>query len=175
MKHLFSIILLSTALITSAEEVELNTIKLFNGSIEIDVPKEFKSLAEGQFKSFYTAETMPKLVYANEAKDVRIAFDSKSLSSKESDLPRVTATVKAGLEKLHPKSKMKDTGINVINGHKVSFIDYMNKKPEKFFELMFFATYKGQVMSCTFHSPKKGYKPWKEVAYKIMDSFKIIK
>jgi hypothetical protein len=156
-------------------EVNLGKIKLFDGSIEILVPKEFKSVPDHQFKPFYSPQTMPKLVYLSETKEIRIAFDSKSLASKESDLPRVTATMKAGLQKLHPKAKWKDSGVKVINGHKVGFIDYLNKKPEKFFELLFFASYKGQMVSCTFHAPKKGYKAWKAVAYEIMESFTIVK
>lgn len=177
MKAIFSLLTLCFALNIGAKgiEVKLGKIKLFDGAIEIKVPSAFKTLPDHEFKSYYTTETMPRLVYANENKEIRIAFDAKSLSSKESDLPRVTATAKAGLQKLHPKARWKDNGINVINGNKVGFIDYLNKKPEKFFELMFFATYKGQVMYCTFHAPKKGYKPWKEVAYTIMNSFTIVK
>ena len=177
MKALFSFIAIAVCLNLGAKGIEVNLgkIKLFNGAVEIKVPEDFKSIPDHQFKPLYTAETMPKLVYVNETKEVRIAFDSKSLPAKESDLPRVTATMKAGLQRLHPKAKWKDSGVKVINGNKVGYIDYLNKKPEKFFELLFFASYKGQMVSCTFHSPKKGYKPWKAIAYEIMESFTIVK
>lgn len=177
MKALITSVLALICLLGSAKGIEINLgkIKLFNGAVEIMVPKEFKSIPDHEFKSYYSAETMPKLVYVDETKEIRIAFDSKSLAAKESDLPRVTATMKAGLQKFHPKAKWKDSGVKVINGHKVGYIDYLNKKPEKFFELLFFTSYKGQMVSCSFHAPKKGFKPWKVIAYEIMESFTIVK
>ena len=151
-------------------EVTLGKIKLFGGNIELKIPSTFKVLTESKIASYYPKENTPKIVYTNENKEIRIAFFAKSLSSDERAMKKIKTTFEVLLEKTHPKAKWKDDGIELIDKHQVAFVEFINKKPEKYYQLDFFTTFKGQLLSCTFHAPKKKHKPWKNIAHEIMQS-----
>lgn len=176
MKRL-SIIFVLFILLTSGKKpaVKMGTIDLFNKQINIKIPATFDLMSEGRVKKVYHSEALPKIAYSNAEKTIRIGFGAESISSKEAGIPLLTIRFEKLLKKLHPKAKWKDEGIKIINGHKVGFIEYINKKPTKFYELLFFASFKGQLLSCTFHAPKKGHRPWKKVAHIMMQSLTIKK
>ena len=176
MRQLISITFLFLLLTSGKKpEVKLGTVSLFNKQVGINVPSSFTNLPETEFKKYYTTESLPKIVFVNDLRDVRISFSAISLSSKESGIPILTAKFELGLKKIHPKAKWLDKGVEIIDGNKVGFIEYINKKPEKFYELLFFTSFKGQLLSCTFHAPKKGHKPWKQIAHEMMNSLTIKK
>ena len=163
--------------LTSAKrpDVQMGTIELFNKQISIKIPATFELMDDGRMKKVYHDEVTPKIAYSNLEKTIRIGFGSESLSSKETSIPMLTIRFEKLLKKIHPKARWKDQGVEIINGHKVGFIEYINKKPTKFYELLFFTSYKGQLVSCTFHAPKKGYKSWKMIADEMMQSLTIKK
>jgi hypothetical protein len=163
--------------LTSAKkpEVKLGTIKLFNKQVQIKVPASFEVMDNGRMKKVFHSEAMPKLAYSNIEKTIRIGFGAESISSKESGIPILALRFEKLLKKLHAKARWKDQGVQIINGHKVGFIEYINKKPSKFYELLFFTSFKGQLLSCTFHAPKKGHRPWKSLAHEMMQSLTIKK
>lgn len=164
-------------LLTSGKkpEIKMGTIDLFNKQINIKVPVSFELMDDGRMKKVYHQEAMPKIAYSNTEKTIRIGFGAESISSKEAGIPILTVRFEKLLKKLHPNARWKDEGVQIINGHRVGFIEYINKKPTKFYELLFFASFKGQLLSCTFHAPKKGHKPWKKVAHEMMQSLTIKK
>ncbi len=170
---LFSLFILLTS--GKKPEIKMGTIDLFNKQITIKVPASFELMDEGRMKKVYHAEAQPKIAYSNIEKTIRIGFGAQSISSKEAGIPALTIRFEQLLKKLHPKAKWKDQGVQIINGHKVGFIEYINKKPTKFYELLFFASFKGQLLSCTFHAPKKKHKPWKKIAHEMMQSLTIKK
>lgn len=155
--------------------LKMGTIDLFNKQVNIMIPADFQLMDDGRVSKVYPAEFKPKVAYSNSERTVRVGFGAESLGTKESGLPTITAKMEAILHQLRPKAKWKNEGINIIHGQKIGFIEYLNKKPEKFFELVFFTSYKGQLLSCQFRAPKKKHKGWKLVAYEIMQSFTIKK
>jgi len=177
MKYLLILISITaiSAFSKKNDPVQMGRIELFNKQVSIEVPAQFELMDAGRVAKVYHAEFRPDLAYSNTEKTVRIGFDAESLSSKESGLPVITARIEKILHKIRPKAKWKNEGIEIIGGHKVGFIEYLNKKPEKFFELVFFTSLKGQLLSCQFRAPKKKHKQWKTIAYQIMRSLTIKK
>ena len=113
-------------------EIKLGTIELFNKQVQIKVPASFEIMDDGRMKKVYHSEAMPKVAYSNLEKTVRIGFGAESISTKESGIPIMTIRFEKLLQKLHPKAKWKNQGVQIINGQKVGFIEYINKKPTKF-------------------------------------------
>jgi hypothetical protein len=149
--------------------VSLKRIKLFGDKIELKIPSTFKILAESKFTAYYPKENTPKIVYTNENKEIRIAFFARALNSSESLLRRLS-TYEYLIEKTYSKVKLKDDGAEQIDNLEVVYTEFIIKKPEKYYRLDFFTTFKGQLLSCTFHAPKKKHKPWKLIAHEIMQS-----
>ncbi|MEO9532679.1 MAG: hypothetical protein ABJG68_16750 [Crocinitomicaceae bacterium] len=172
---IFISILLIALTSVQKSKIKYERIGLLNQQVEINVPADFKVMDDAKMKKSYQEEAMPKVAYSNEEQSIKIGFGSESISSKESGIPVLTIRFEKLLQKLHPKAKWKDKGVQIINGHKVGYIEYINKKPTKFYELLFFTSFKGQLLSCTFHAPKKRYKPWKLVAHEMMQSLTIKK
>ena len=156
-------------------EIELGEIELMNKTVKIKIPTNFKYLDKSQYSKFYLSETEPKIMYTNDDRSIHIGFFANNIQADERTLPAVTRIMEKALQSTHPKAKWKNTGIQEVNGGKVGFVEYQNKKPEKFYELVFFTNFRGQILSCIFHAPKKGYKPWKNLSYQMMKSLTLIK
>ncbi|UKN03046.1 hypothetical protein K6119_05915 [Paracrocinitomix mangrovi] len=157
-------------------EVKLAQIEIYNGLVKIKVPSTFKQLADGDIKSLYSKELPAiKMAYADTDKNVRIGFGSTQLNAKEQTLPAITNMIEGWLKEQNPKTKWKDKSVIDVNGAKVGYIEYIQKKPEKNYKFVFFTLFRGQMLACKFHAPKKGFKSWQTIAHEMMQSLIIEK
>ena len=167
---LFAVLFVLPSFARKDPQITLEEIELFKGTVKIEVPKEFKTLSDDKIKKTYEGLPTIKLVYANDDETVRIAFGSDELLVQEQALPKMTGIMKEWLKGRLAKNKWKGEGVKVVNGIKFGYLEYILKKPEKYYEHMFFVLYRGQMLSCSIHSPKKGYKFWKGIAEQMMAS-----
>lgn len=151
-------------------EIKWERIEMFGKTISIHIPEGFEQLPSGEFKKFYPKENLPKLVWGNKERSIRISFDAEPLNIEENVMSQTVGAISGGISSMYPKSKIKDEGVNRISGEDVGYVEYINKKPAKFYELIFFANFRGQLVNCVFHAPKKKHKPWKWVAHQMMES-----
>lgn len=156
-------------------EVTLAEISLFNKTVKLKVPKEFKQIDDGKIKKLYPGLPKTRVVYANADNTVRIALGSDDLLLKEQALPAMTTMMKGWLKGSVEKSKWKDEGVTDVSGTKVGYLEYIKKKPEQSYEFMFFTLSRGQMLSCSIHAPKKGNKFWRDIANQIMNSLILVK
>lgn len=146
------------------------TITLFNKSVSIAVPFSFEQKSKDQIKDYKFGSSTAELQYKDPAYDIHVTFYADNLPADERSLPAVRGVIEKVLRQMHPKAKWKNTGVEKIEGGQVGYVEYQNKKPEKYYELIFFTEFRGQLLSGVFHTPKKGYKSWKSVSYQIMRS-----
>lgn len=151
-------------------EISLKEIDLFSKTVKIKIPAEFKTLGDSKIKQTYQGLPTIKLVYTNDDATVRIAFGSDDLLADDRVLPKMTNMMKDWLKGRLAKNKWKGEGVKIVGGNKFGYLEYILKKPEKYYEHMFFVLYRGQMLSCSIHSPKKGYKFWKGIAEQMMES-----
>ncbi|MBD3638394.1 MAG: hypothetical protein HUJ25_13665 [Crocinitomicaceae bacterium] len=154
-------------------DVEYKEVEMFEGNVQLKVPSAFQLLPETQLSKYYEGQPKTKVAYVNDEKSIRIGFGSESLLVDDRSLPAVTNLIEKWLKNKHPKTKWKTKEVTEVDGHKVGYIEFIKKKPEKYYEMVFFTLYRGQMLHCTFHAPKKGYKPWKTVSHEIMQSLKL--
>src|SRR5688572_24660470 len=69
-------VVLSTNASAKKIEVTLGKIKLMNALIEIKIPSHFSALLDHEVKQYYNPEALPKAVYGDSLRDVRLAFYS---------------------------------------------------------------------------------------------------
>ena len=156
-------------------ELTLKYIDLFNKTVKIKVPEEFKQMNSGEIKKTYVGLPTIKMAYANDDQSVRIAFGADELLADDRALPKMTSMMKEWLQGRLAKNKWKDEGVKTVNGNKLGYLEYILKKPEKNYEYMFFTLYRGQMLSCSIHAPKKGWKFWREFAGQMEESLKLLK
>ena len=171
MKKLSLFLILIFAVVSYAKkdpEITLVETELLKGLVTIKIPKEFKQMNDGKIKANYQGLPTIKMAYASSDETVRIALGSDQLNAPDQVLPKMTQLMKQWLQGRLDKNKWKGEGVTVINDVKFGYLEYILKKPEKYYEFMFFTLYRGQMLSCSIHSPKKGYKFWKGVAEEMM-------
>lgn len=175
MKTLFALILTIPFAISATakkEEITLAKIKMFNDLIEIKVPTTFTVMHDFEVKKVYPENDLPKVVYANADKTIRIAFRNKK--SGEQTKPAVFKdSFYADWQKADPKLKELSNGLATVDGRDMAFVGVLHKTPEKEFQFLFCTIYKGMFMSGEIISPKKGYKPWIDLGNQIMNSLHI--
>lgn len=176
-KFLFIFVLLIAVQAFSKDksEVILTEIELFQGAVKIKIPNNFTPLSDTKVKKTYSGLPTVKMVYANKDESVRIAFGSDDLLAPEQALPQMTLLMKDWLKERLAKNKWKGEGVTQVNGNNFGYLEYILKKPEKNYEFMFFTLYRGQMLSCSIHAPKKGYKSWKVIAEQMMESLRLKK
>lgn len=175
MKTLFALILIVPLAISAAakkEEISLAKIKMFNDLIEIKVPTTFTVLHDFEVKKMYGEKDLPKVVYTNADKTIRIAFRNKK-SGDQSKPSVFKDSFYADWLKADPKMKELSNGVTTVDGREMAFAGVLHKTPEKEFQFLFCTIYKGMFMSGEIISPKKGYKPWVELGNQIMNSLHI--
>ena len=165
-------ILLTGSLFGAKEEITLAPIKMFNDKLELKVPSTFTVMHDFELKDFYPEKDLPKIVYANADKSIRIAFNFREKGT--IDLPGLKAKFIKEWETFDPKQKEIANGITTVDGRDMAYLGALHKKtPDKFYRFVFFTGYEGMLLSGSLVCPKKGYKKWVDIGYEIMNSVQI--
>lgn len=167
------LLFLSLAVFSKKSEITLGKIRLMNELIEIKIPTHFSALLDHEVKQNYPAEKLPKVVYGDSLREVRLAFYSKKSEVAEAGTGALKASVLSDFLRDDLKLKELSNGITVVDNREMGYLGILHKSPEKFYRFYFLTVYKGLVLSGELISPKKGYKTWIPIGEEIMNSLDI--
>jgi hypothetical protein len=171
---LMVLFIVSNCAYAAKEEITLAKISMFKDKIELMVPSSFKVMPEFEMKDFYPEKDLPKVVYMSEDKTIRLAFNVRDVAVDQSKLPAFKEKFMKEWKTFDPKLKEIANEITTVDGRDMGCIAALHKKtPEKFYRFIFFTDYEGMLLSGSLVCPKKGYKQWVDIGYKIMNSVDI--
>lgn len=176
MKKLFLFLVIGLAAnfaIAEKVEYQLKKVNLFKGHIEISVPSSFTVLKDFEIEKTYPREDPPKLVYGNQDRSIRIAFDIEDNGATQDQIGNYGATFIKVFNKIYQSPKWKRQEVIEQDQRKIGVLEFLAKKPEKQHKFFFYTDYHNKLLTCNIDHPKKKHKKWKPVAQEIMESLVI--
>jgi len=165
-----------TIVLTTAFTVtnDLETKSLLNDKVELKIPKDFDIMSEELMKLKYPSERRPTLVYSNESGGINVALNLTQNQASQQLIPAYQDNFVQTFKNLYPSAEWKDSGVKMINGKKVGFIELVTPAMDtEIYNLMFFTDLDGKLLLCTFNCTKESIDEWTPIAKEIMNSMKI--
>jgi len=165
-----------TIVITTAFIVtnDLETKSLLNDKVELKIPKDFDIMSEELMKLKYPSERRPTLVYSNESGGINVALNLTQNQASQQLIPAYQDNFVQTFKNLYPSAEWKDSGVKMINGKKVGFLELVTPAMDtEIYNLMFFTDLDGKLLLCTFNCTKESIDEWTPIAKEIMNSMKI--
>ncbi len=174
LKTIFLSILTITIATAFTLTIEFETKSLLNDKIELKIPKDFEIMSEELMKLKYPFERRPTLVYSNESGGINVALNLTQNNASQELIPAYKENFVQTFKNLYPSADWKDSGIKVINGKKVGYLELVTPAIDtEIYNLMFFTDLDGKLLLCTFNCTKKSITEWTLRAKEIMNSLKI--
>lgn len=164
-----------TVLLTTAFTVaiDLETKSLFNDKVELKIPKGFEIMSEELLKFKYPSERRPTLVYTDESGGINVTLNLTKHPVSQKLISSYKDSFIQNFKYLHPLAEWKDSGIKMINGKKVGYLELITPAVDTdIYNLMFFTDLDGKLLLCTFNCTKNNIKEWKPTAKEIMNSLR---
>ena len=165
-----------TVFITTAftSTINLETKSLFKDKVELKIPIGFDIMSEDLMKIKYPSERRPTLVYSNESGGINIALNLTQSQANQEIISAYTDNFVQTFKNLYPSADWKDSGVKMINGKKVGYLELVTPAIDtEIYNLMFFTDLDGKLLLCTFNCTKKSIDEWTPTAKEIMSSLKI--
>lgn len=164
-------IILTTSFTTT---IELETKSLLNNKVELKIPKEFDVMSEELMKMKYPSERRPTLVYSNGSAGINVALNLTQNQASQEMISAYRDNFVQTFKNLYPSAEWKDSGIKMINGKKVGYLELVTPAMDtEIYNLMFFTDVNGKLLLCTFNCTKKSIDEWTPAANEIMNSLKV--
>lgn len=164
-----------TVLLTTAFTVaiDLETKSLFNDKVELKIPKGFDIMSEELLELKYPTERRPTLVYTNESGGINVTLKLTKNRASQQLISTYKDSFIQTFKYLHPLAEWEDSGIKIINGKKVGYLELITPAIDTdIYNLMFFTDLDGKMLLCSFNCTKKNIKEWKPTAKEIMNSLR---
>ncbi|MFN8251219.1 MAG: hypothetical protein U0V75_04995 [Ferruginibacter sp.] len=165
--------LISTILLSwTCQFIELELKTLFDGKVEILLPKNFGLMPEDMLKAKYPSNNRPTLVYTNEGGSVNLAFNHTSSRASQQVIEQYRNVLASTFKSSYPNAVWEANEVRTINNRKVGVIIVTTQAVDtKIYNQLFFTDVDGRLLIGTFNCTVEEKAAWKESAGKILHSF----
>jgi len=149
---------------------------LLKNKIELKIPKGFEKMSKEQLRLKYPSSLRPGLVYTDTSGAINVAINLTENEASPKTIIAYKENFEQSFKQLFPSAKWKDTGMKIINGQNVGYLELITPAAEsQIYNLMFFTDLEGKLLLCTFNCTENHVDVWGEVANEIMVSLQIKK
>ncbi|NVO29953.1 hypothetical protein [Hymenobacter lapidiphilus] len=167
----FALIFLSAAI----AGIQLEERLLLDKKVALKIPEGFEIMQEEMLKLKYPAERRPTLVYTNSTGGINVALNLTANKASQELMAAYEENFRQTFTKLYPSAKGMKSGVEVVNGRKVGFIELVTPAIDtEIYNLIFFTDVNGQLLLCTFNCTIKDQIAWQPIAKEIMSSLKVL-
>lgn len=154
--------------------IDLENKLLLKGKVELKIPKDFDIMSEELMKLKYPSDRRPTLVYSNESGGINVGLNLTQNQASQQQISAYKDNFVQTFKKVYPSAAWKDSGVRIINGRKVGYLELITPAADTdIYNLVFFTDMNGKLLLCTFNCTKKDMNEWAPTAKEIMNSLKI--
>jgi len=167
----FAFIVLMAA---SPRVIELEKKSILNNKVDILMPKGFEIMSEEMAKLKYPGERRPTLIYTDEKGLVNVAFNHTMSKASQEQVEAYKETLVTTFKNVYPSASWKSSGVEVINGRKVAYIELVTTAIDtNIYNLIFLTDLDDRLLLCTFNCVESSQEEWETPAHQIMNSLNI--
>lgn len=154
---------------------EFEEKKFFDEKFMIYIPKDFDDMSLKNRKLKYPSENRPEIIKSNEDGTTSITLniiDSPLIEEKVSELKD---GMKMIIKKTNPANVFYEDGVLEVNKKNIGYFEFKSSVIDGFlYNLMFFLEFNEKTLMGTFSCKYDEYEDWRDVAYKILQTIKVI-
>ena len=153
---------------------KLKNISLFEGKVELMVPKRMSEMSDEMWALKYRSRERPAMVLTDDDGEVNLLASETSQSATESQMTDFVDFQIDQLTKQRPDLFILDRGVRTVNGKNVGFFKFLSTAvDQKVFNYYFFIILDGKVVLFTFNCIDKLRNDWEYTADQIVASLKV--
>lgn len=153
---------------------KLKSISLFDGRIELMVPKKMAEMSDEMWALKYRSRERPAMVLTDDDGEVNLLATGTRQTATEEQMIAFVDFQMEQLKKQRPDLDMLDHGLRTVAGKNVGFIKFLSTAADqKVFNYYFFIIVDGTVVLFTFNCIDRLRDRWEDTADQIVASLKV--
>lgn len=147
--------------------------QLFDGRMEVMLPRSFKDMPPEQARLKYPAEQRPQVIRTNERTDINFTFSLLDQPLENGQVKPLRDLLKKALRRARPDMRFMEDGLRENRGHTTGWFEFISNGIDgKLYNFMYLTPVSGRLMQGILNCPVRDAQNWKQVILQVMDTIK---
>ncbi|NFH91233.1 hypothetical protein FDA33_13670 [Clostridium botulinum] len=155
---------------------EFEESEFFDEKLKIYIPKDFNEMSLAARKLKYPSESRPKIIKCNEKGNICITLNDINNPLDEESVEKLKNGMKVIIRKTNPSNVFYEDGVLEVDSKNIGFFEFKSYAiDDSLYNIMFFLEFEGKTLMGTFSCLYNQCKEWREVAFQVIKTIRIIK
>lgn len=155
---------------------EFEEKELFNEKLKIYIPKDFEDMPQDARKLKYPSESRPEIIKSNEDGSIAITLNIIDSPLDEERVEELKDGMKMIIRKTNPANVFYKDGVVEVDSKNIGYFEFKSSAIDDFlYNIMFFLEFQEKTLMGTFSCLYKDYKDWRDVAFQVVNTVRVVK
>ena len=150
--------------------------EFFEEKLKIYIPKDFEDMPLEARKFKYPSESRPEIIKSSENGSIAITLNIIDSPLDEERVEELKDGMKMIIRKTNPANVFYEDGVLEVDSKNIGYFEFKSSAIDDFlYNLMFFLEFEEKTLMGTFSCVYKDYEDWRDVAFKVINTVKVVK
>ncbi|NFN93474.1 hypothetical protein FDB28_05060 [Clostridium botulinum] len=155
---------------------EFDESEFFEEKVKIYIPKDFADMSLAARKLKYPSESRPEIIKCNEEGNICITLNVINSPLDEESVEKLKDGMKVIIRKTNPSNVFYEDGVLEVDSKNIGFFEFKSYAiDDSLYNIMFFLEFEGKTLMGTFSCLYKECQEWREIAFQVIKTIRIIK
>jgi len=155
---------------------EFEKTEFLDEKLKMYIPKDFEDMPLEARESNYPPENRPDIIKCNEKGDTRITLNIIDSPLNEEHVEKLKDGMKERVKNTNPINVFYEDGVLEVDSKNIGFFEFKSYTIyEPLCNLMFFLEFEGKTLMGTFSCPYAEYGEWRDIAFQVIKTIRVIK
>ncbi|MGN2337620.1 hypothetical protein ACTFIN_05780 [Clostridium cagae] len=155
---------------------EFDESEFFEEKVKIYIPKDFADMSLVARKLKYPSESRPEIIKCNEEGNICITLNVINSPLDEESVEKLKDGMKVIIRKTNPSNVFYEDGVLEVDSKNIGFFEFKSYAiDDSLYNIMFFLEFEGKTLMGTFSCLYKECQEWREIAFQVIKTIRIIK
>jgi hypothetical protein len=147
----------------------------FDEKLKMFIPKDFEEMSEAARKLKYPSENRPDIIKCNEKGNTCITLKIINSPLDEEKVAKLKDNMKVVIKRTNPANVFYEDGVLEVDSKNIGFFEFKGFAiDDSLYNLMFFLEFEKKTLMGTFSCLHSESKEWREIAFQIIKTIRII-
>lgn len=148
----------------------------FDEKLKIYIPKDFMDIPCEERKLKYPLESEPEIIKSNDDGSVVITLNIIDNPLNEERVEELKDGMKIVIKKTNPANIFYEDGILEVDSKNIGFFEFKSyNEDDSIYNLIFLLEFKEKTLMGTFNCRYKKYEEWRDIAFQVIKTIKVLK
>ncbi|UZP04977.1 hypothetical protein JW813_08190 [Clostridium botulinum] len=155
---------------------EFDESEFFEEKVKIYIPKDFDDMSLAARKLKYPSESRPEIIKCNAKGNICITLKKINSPLEEENVGKLKDGMKVIIRKTNPANVFYEDGVLEVDCKNIGFFEFKSYAiDDSLYNIMFFLEFEGKTLMGTFSCIYNECKEWREIAFQVIKTIRIIK